>query len=324
MLMQKPWISSSAKIDKICPKNYLIPLRIKTTIISAANNKGHVTTGYHPKMDTLDIRVDYADIFELKRSSWLRVLAIFNALTRKIAWEILEREDKKSIAAAIIPINSRQLKLSDVIWKSDKGPSFTADEVQNVLTAMNTEIKFGIPRSHQDESPIERSFKEIRKHLVLIIAQIADTYSGDYLKIALAIAFDIYNNIESVVGFGLNEAHSPLFYSARLRQEISEMDIKDGRSLVDKVVEIQDDIIGRMIANQGELFKKKMINTEGSTNPMKLRKGMMVLLIPEVYEKHEYKKTGCWEVIDIKTGENTDQWYVQLKDPTSQVNDFMV
>ena len=87
---------------------------------------------------------------------------------------------------------------------------------------------------------------------------------------------------------------------------------------------MQDDIIERMIANQGELFKKKMINTEGSTNPMKLKKGMIVLLIPEIYDKHEYKKTGCWELIDIKTGENTDQWYVQLKDPISQVNDFMV
>ena len=286
----------------------------------------HIPTGYHPKLDTLDPASNYADVLELGQNSGIFVLAVFNALTRKLSWEIIKSQTKEDVAAGLILINSRQMKLSDVQWRSDKQPAFTSSEIQNLLTSMGTDIIFGIPGSHQDQSPVERSFREIRKHLVPILAEIADTYKGNYFEIALAIAFDIYNNIESVVGFAPNEAYSPLFYSSRLRQYLAEHQEEGvtGYQIRDKVVEIQDIIIDKMKKTQSEIFKKKQAKSEGVVNPAQLRKGMYVLLIPEDYDKHEFRKSGAWEVLDIVQRNETGQYYVHLRDPISQVDDFAV
>ena len=91
------------------------------------------------------------------------------------------------------------------MWRSDKQPALTSSEVQNLLTSMGTEIVLGIPGSHQDQSPVERSLRETRKHLVPTLAELADTYKGVYLEVATATAFDIYNNIESTVGLAPSE-----------------------------------------------------------------------------------------------------------------------
>jgi len=287
----------------------------------------HIPTGYHPKLDTLDPASNYADVLELGQNSGIFVLAVVNALTRKISWEIIKSQSKEDVAAGLILINSRQMKLSEVQWRSDKQPAFTSDEIQNLLTSMQTDIIFGIPGSHQDQSPVERPFREIRKHLVPIIAEIADTYKGNYLEIALAIAFDIYNNIESVVGFAPNEAYSPLFYSSRLRQYLAEADHPEGVTgfqIRDKVVEIQDSIIEKMKKTQSDIFAQKQAKAEGVQNPAQLRKGMYVLLIPEDYDKHEYRKSGAWEVLDVVQRDQTGQFYAHLRDPISQVDDFSV
>lgn len=295
-------------------------------ICQKMSEKKKSETDYHPKMDTLDPAVCYADVLELGGGTDLNILVVFNALTRKACWEIIKSQTREDVAAGVILINSRQMKISELQWKSDKQPAFTSDEIQNLLKGLGMEIKFGIPASHQDQSPVERSFREIRRHIVPIIASIADTYQGNYLEIAVAIAFDIYNNMESIVGFSPNEAYSPLFYNPRIRQYLAESNLENirGEEILTKIVEIQDKIIKEIQDRQLSIFKKKEAKNEGAASPIDIKIDGHVLLIPEDYDKHEFRKSGPWQVLDIVQSPETQQWMVHLRDPVEQVNDFAV
>jgi hypothetical protein len=192
---------------------------------------------------------------------------------------------------------------------------------------MGLTIKFGIPHSHQDQSPIERSFREVRRHLVPVAQEVSDTYRGSYMEISNATEFDIYSNIESVIGLAPSEAYSPLLYSPTVKQYLSS-NVEEGisgREVLDKVVEIQDKIINNLKENQELIWKKKKAKVgEGVSNPAEIETGMHVLLIPEDYDKHEYRKSGPWKVVNVKENEETGQWHAHLQDPIEQVENFSV
>ena len=280
-------------------------------------------SGYYPKLETLDPFVNYADVLEVERG--FNVLVVFNPMLRKAVWEIIEKQDAQSVAEALILINSRQMRISGVEWRSDKGAAFTSDEVQGLLEGLGVEIKFGIAGSHQDQSNIERSFREIRKHLVPILAELSDTYKGNLRPVAIALAFNIYNNIESVVGFAPNEAFSPIFYNENLKEYLNEVNGSEvtGSDLLKKTVEIQEFILGKIYETQEEIFKKRTKeNDEYPVNILDLEEGDLVCLTPEIPDKHDYKKTGPWIVERMIQMENTNQWHVELRDPVNQVENF--
>ena len=65
------------------------------------------------------------------------------------------------------------------------------------------------------------------------------------MELAVAVAFDIYNNMESVVGFSPNEAYSPLFYNPRVRQYLAESNLEStsGEEIQTKTVDIHDRLV---------------------------------------------------------------------------------
>ena len=313
-----------AEEDKVTEEDLKIYIRFCPEC-QKMSEKGRLETGYFPMLDTVDPNVNYVDILELGGGTDLHILVVFNAMTRKSFWEIIKSDKVLDVAEGIILINSRQVKLMEMVWKSDRQAAFTSDEIQNLLSGLGMDIKFGIAASHQGQSPVERSFREVRRHIVPIIAELADTYRGNYLMIAVAIAFDILNNIESVVGFSPNEAYSPLFYNPRVRQYLAEgVGPGSGQEILEKVAEIQGGILEKIKEKQIEIWEKRAPGEERPTNPAEVGAGMYVLLIPEKYDKHEFRKSGAWEVMDVSQRDDTGQTYVKLKDPIDQVSDFSV
>lgn len=316
-------VNRGCKPEKTIPMK-LVELYIKycPTCQKMAFSKAS-NAGYYPKLETLNPFVNYADVLEVERG--FNVLVVFNPMLRKAAWEIIEKQDALTVAEALILINSRQMRISGVEWRSDKGPSFTSDEVQGLLEGLGADIKFGVAGSHQDQSNIERSFREIRKHLVPILAELSDTYKGNLRSVAIALAFNIYNNIESVVGFAPNEAFSPIFYNENLRDYLNEVNGNEitGSELLKKTVEIQEAILEKIYENQEEIFKKRTKeNEEYPVNILDLKQGDTVCLTAELPDKHDYKKTGPWIVERLVQLENTNQWHVELNDPVNQVENF--
>ena len=80
--------------------------------------------------------------------------------------------------------------------REDKGSQQTSNEAQALLKSMDVNVQFGVRGSHQDQAEIERSFLEIRKYFIPLFQELRAKFD-DIIEIAIALAFTIYNTLES-------------------------------------------------------------------------------------------------------------------------------
>ena len=260
------------------------------------------------------------DVLELDKDN--DVLVLYNPASKECQYHMLKENTAKEIVTGTLAIRSRGFRMDKIILRQDKGSQQTADESQALMKALGNDILFGIAGSHQDQSEIERQFLEIRKHFIPIFQELRAKYP-DVIEISVAIAFTIYNTIESNLGVAPWELTRPfdhLLIEEKLFDEVPEA---EAESLIQTIYEIQDILLEKMVTGQNALFKLRADQKAKKGEPkLDIKVGMPVLIQEDkIPNKIAWKKVGPDIVVNLVLNPITGQMMAQLHDPTGSAKE---
>jgi len=279
---------------------------------------------YHPSVEKDRLDTVLVDVIVIKRG-W-NVFVAYNAGSKEMQYEELKDMTAAELHRAIFKIRATGFKLNRIYLRADKGSNQTATEVQILLEQLKNSIQFSIADSHQDNAEIERQFLEIRRHLIPLFQEQAQTHGDELRSIALAEAFTIYNSIRSNLGVAPWEIARPLDweeFSAKIFDTVPEITASE---LKLKVEAIQRDILDKIILKQTMLFSERANakQDQGGEIPL-IKPGMLVLLDDESREnKVAYRLKGPEICVSIDISPITKQPMARLRDPTGTMEDQLV
>ena len=261
------------------------------------------------------------DVLELDKDT--DVLVLYNPASKECQYHMLKNGNTaKEIVTGTLAIRSRGFRMDKIIMRQDKGSQQTADEAQSLMKALGNDILFGIAGSHQDQSEIERQFLEIRKHFIPAFQQVRAKYP-DVMEISIAIAFTIYNTIESNLGVAPWELTRPFDHLLIEEKLLDEVPEAEADSLINTIHEIQDILLEKMVTGQNALFKLRADQKAKKGEPkLDIKIGMPVLIQEDkIPNKVAWKKIGPDIVVDLVRNPITGQLMAQLHDPTGSAKE---
>jgi len=194
------------------------------------------------------------------------------------------------------------------VFRLDNGPAFHSKLVGTLVSMIGAELKFGISYSHQDQTLIERMFREVNKHAIALVRKTKSLKKNPELMVP--VISKILNNATSrITGFSphminqcTNKSLLPLLRKGPdPKKELPEL---GGESLLE-LYEIQASILA-------ENFELRMLAAmkRNALDPVEVTKynpGELVLLAhPEgtLNSRFVLQAMGPFEVIEHEPGTN--------------------
>jgi len=194
------------------------------------------------------------------------------------------------------------------IFRQDNGPAFHSKLIGTLAPMLGAELNFGIAYSHQDQTQIERMFKEVNRHATALVRQTKSLKKTPELMVPV-ISRILNNSVSRITGFSphmINQCTNKNFLPLLRKGPNPEKELPElgGEALLE-LYELQ----ASLLAESFELRTLEAVkrNARDSVEVTKYNPGELVLIAhPEgtLNSRFVLQAMGPFEVIKHEPGTN--------------------